>query len=68
MLAPSLHPETRKHQAKKNRLSTVFLDGGGGGNRTRVRKSYAIGTTCLAGLLFLTGRHPDGRVFAKRAS
>ena len=26
---------------------TGRLSGGGGGNRTRVRKSYAVGTTCL---------------------
>jgi len=26
--------------------------GGGGGNRTRVRKSSAVGSTCLADLLF----------------
>ena len=28
-----------------------FVIGGGGGNRTRVRKSYATGPTCLSGLL-----------------
>ena len=38
----------------------MFLDvlgiqyGGGGGNRTRVRKSSAIGSTCLVGLVVLT--------------
>ena len=26
--------------------------GGGGGNRTRVRKLSAVGSTCVAGLLF----------------
>ncbi len=33
------------------RTSEDFLgrsDGGGGGNRTRVRKPYAVRTTCLA--------------------
>ena len=28
------------------------VNGGGGGNRTRVRKPSAVGSTCVAGLLF----------------
>ena len=35
--------------------------GGGGGNRTRVRKSSAVGSTCLARSLHLTGCYPTGR-------
>ena len=36
-------------------------DGGGGGNRTRVRKPYIPGPTCLAVSLFLVERYPSGR-------
>ena len=41
--------------------------GGGGGNRTRVRKHSALGSTCLADLLFLAGHYPVGRVGGPRA-
>ena len=35
--------------------------GGGGGNRTRVRKHSAFGSTCLAAPLLLTASPPDGQ-------
>ena len=41
--------------------SQGFGIGGGGGNRTRVRKSSAVGSTCLAESLSLTIRYPTGR-------
>jgi len=37
------------------------LNGGGGGNRTRVRKSSAFGSTCLAWSLCLTTYAPTSR-------
>jgi hypothetical protein len=46
---------------KKTTIKVVFLFGGGGENRTRVRKSSAIGSTCLAGSLNLTECYPNGR-------
>ena len=45
----------------------VFVDGGGGGNRTRVRKSYAVGATCLATSLVLTVCNPMGAIHKQRA-
>ena len=38
-----------------------FVNGGGGGNRTRVRKLSAIGSTCLAASINLTDHYPTGR-------
>ena len=35
--------------------------GGGGGNRTRVRKPSAIGSTCLSQSINLTDHYPTGR-------
>ena len=52
----------------------IFLDvlgtgnGGGGGNRTRVRKHYATGSTCLARSLCLAMRYPKGREDASPAT
>ena len=44
---------------KKGHLSVaLFLPGGGGGNRTRVRKHSAVGSTCLADTLNLTASLP----------
>ena len=40
--------------------------GGGGGNRTRVRKSSAIGSTCLSQSLSLAGHYPTGREDVRR--
>ena len=37
------------------------LNGGGGRNRTAVRKSSAIGSTCLSTSINLTGHYPTGR-------
>ena len=50
-------------QNKKGHLGvTLFLlFGGGGGNRTRVRKSSAIGSTCLSTSISLTTSYPTGR-------
>ena len=42
-----------------NRLSR--RNGGGGGNRTRVRKHSAFGSTCLAASLILAAAPPDGQ-------
>jgi hypothetical protein len=39
----------------------VLLFGGGGENRTRVRKPSAIGSTCLADSLNLVESYPNGR-------
>ncbi len=49
--------------AKKKGLETIqaLLIGGGGGSRTRVRQSSAVGSTCLVGLLCLTRRCPANR-------
>jgi len=38
-----------------------LVNGGGGGNRTRVRKFSALGSTCLSASIDLTGRYPTGR-------
>ena len=38
-----------------------FVIGGGGGNRTRVRKPYIPGPTCLAVFLILVVHYPSGR-------
>jgi len=43
-------------------------DGGGGGNRTRVRKHYATRSTCLAVFLYLAARYPTGREDVKPAA
>jgi len=37
------------------------LIGGGGGDRTRVRKSSAFGSTCLSTSIHLTACYPTGR-------
>lgn len=39
----------------------VFIFGGGGENRTRVRKPSALGSTCLADSLNLVEGYPNGR-------
>ena len=39
----------------------VFSIGGGDGSRTRVRKSSAFGSTCLAGSINLIACYPNGR-------
>ena len=48
-----------------NQYVIVFIDlyiiGGGGRNRTAVRKSSAIGSTCLSRSINLTGHYPTGR-------
>ncbi|KTC87019.1 hypothetical protein Lbru_0248 [Legionella brunensis] len=36
--------------------------GGGGGNRTRVRKSSAVSSTCVALSIRLTVASPTGRI------
>jgi len=40
--------------------------GGGGGNRTRVRKLSAVGSTCLSQSLSLAGHYPTGREDVRR--
>ena len=44
-------PVTLENDPRETGLS--FVNGGGGGNRTRVRKSLTSGSTCLANPLFL---------------
>jgi hypothetical protein len=44
-----------------------FENGGAGGSRTRVRKSSAFGSTCLAKSLSLIARYPTGREDVQRA-
>ena len=44
-----------------------FIIGGGGGNRTHVRKLSTFGSTCLAQSLVLTGDRPTGRAARRRA-
>ena len=39
----------------------VLVIGGGGRNRTAVRKSSAIGSTCLSTSINLTDHYPTGR-------
>jgi hypothetical protein len=39
----------------------TFVIGGGGGNRTRVRKYSAFGSTCLADSISLIDCYPNGR-------
>ena len=41
--------------------------GGAGGSRTRVRKSSAFGSTCLAKSFSLIARYPTGREDVQRA-
>ena len=41
--------------------------GGGGGNRTRVRKHSAFGSTCLSRSIYLITGYPTGRENRKRA-
>ena len=43
-----------------NLLNYKDKSGGGGGNRTRVRKYSAFGSTCLALPFDLTATHPGG--------
>ena len=44
-----------------------WWNGGGGGNRTRVRKYSAVRSTCLAMSLSLIARYPTGREDGQRA-
>ncbi len=46
------HPHHIRQIKKGHPVGDPCLFGGGGGNRTRVRKSSAIGSTCLSSLLF----------------
>lgn len=41
--------------------------GGGGGNRTHVRQSAALGTTCLVQSLNLVARSPIDREFSNES-
>jgi len=43
-----------------------LINGGGGGNRTRVRKPSTVGSTCLADSISLTFCYPNGRKNRKR--
>jgi len=49
------------------RYDLFYYIGGGGGNRTRVRKYSAVGSTCLAKSLSLIARYPTGREDVRRA-
>jgi len=48
-------------------LFLLHLNGGAGGSRTRVRKSSAFGSTCLAKSFSLIARYPTGREDVQRA-
>jgi hypothetical protein len=50
-----------RHAENPSALRPRGSDGGGGGNRTRVRKPYVPGPTCLAVFLILVGHYPSGR-------
>src|SRR4030095_10108018 len=52
---------------RRARLRRARGSGGGGGNRTRVRKPYIPGPTCLASSLILVARYPSGRGEARPA-
>ena len=47
-------------------MREAFLFGGAGGSRTRVRKSSAFGSTCIAKSFSLTAHHPTGRESGRR--
>ena len=51
------------HPEKENPAKSAGYpcSGGGGGNRTRVRKPYIPGPTCLAVFLILVVHYPSGR-------
>ena len=61
----SLHqvaPVYEAQEKKRPREGAVILYvGGGGGNRTRVRKRYTVGTTCLATSLCSRPGATDGQ-------
>ena len=52
-------PVTPENDPRETGFS--FLNGGGGGNRTRVRKSSAIGSTCLSTPIIFNRLLPDGQ-------
>ncbi len=54
---------------KKPGYSALYclVFGGGGGNRTRVRKHSAFGSTCLSRSIYLIASYPTGREDAQRA-
>ncbi len=52
-----LSEEPKQNGPERGRLCV----GGGGGNRTRVRKHYTTRSTCLAHSLYLAARYPKGR-------
>jgi len=56
------HPRDAGIRAKKKGLETIqtLVIGGGGGNRTRVRKSSTVSPTCLARSFDLALRPPAG--------
>ncbi len=64
---PVIHCLAIKDQVPQQRKRPSFEsllpqgDGGGGGNRTRVRKPYIPGPTCLAVFLILVVHYPSGR-------
>ena len=43
------------------RMLSDYLNGGAGGNRTPVHKSYATSSTYVAQSIVLTARYPTGR-------
>ena len=50
----------RTNRKATARVAFLFV-GGGGGNRTRVRKPYALSSTCVAHVFDLTACYPDGQ-------
>ena len=54
--------EEKKPQNQRLTLAAVGCSGGGGGNRTRVRKPYTVSTTCVARSFDLARQPPTGRL------
>ena len=71
ILSATRNADSRPYQHHKQKSPTQMgearLFGGAGGSRTRVRKSSAFGSTCLAKSLNLTARYPTGREDVRRA-
>ena len=63
---PESAPARGKRAKKTNRKRLVFLNrGGGGGNRTPVRKSYSVCATCLVDLLKVARHLPVDRLLVR---
>ena len=62
-MIPEPYTSVRARKQKGHRKVAFLFVGGGGGNRTRVRKPYTYGSTCVVCLLCdapPSGRQGDG--------